>query len=195
MSNYFSFKCITIKTTSLSGRSFINAVNSNGSIDLLIYGRHTIDTMNLVEAKGSIKNTNRNYFTIKNYTILDRFINIRNSYSKLNIAMLFLNITDKSHSKFDILYKSLIMLGYNRHPYFSIIYFFSDFLIQNGVFDEAQYNMFELRLIKFLISRKNLEMNNIVIEIDNIKAVIAKLAHNVETYLDSRIKLNEYLNI
>ncbi|NIA10364.1 MAG: hypothetical protein GWP10_11720 [Nitrospiraceae bacterium] len=151
--------------------------------------------MNLVEVKGFIKNTNKNYFTIKNYTTLDRFTNIRNSYSKLNIAMLFLNITDKSHSKLDILYKSLIMLDYNRHSYFGIIYFFSDFLIQNGVFDETQYNMFELRLIRFLIGRKNLKMNNIVIEINNIKSVIAKLTYNMEAYLDSSIRLNEYLNI
>ena len=195
MLDYFSFRCITVKKIGLSGRSFINAVNSNGSTNLLIYSRHTIDTMNLIEAKGFIKNRNKNYYIIKNYTVLDRFMNIRNSYSKLNTAMLFLDITDKSHSAYGILYKSLIMLGESEHSYLSIIYFLSDFLIQNGVFNDTQYSTFELTLIKFLIERKNLKLNNIVIETDNIKSVIAKLVYAAEFYLGRSIKLNKYLNI
>ncbi len=189
MLDYFFFRCITVKKTDLSGRSFINAVNSNGSVELLIYGKHTIDIMNLIEAKGFIKNRNKSYYIIKNYTVLDRFMNIRNSYSKLNIAMLFLDITDKSNSAYGILYKSLIMLGESEIYYFSVIYFLSNFLIQNGVFNSTQYSDFELTLIKFLIERKNLKLNNIVIETDNMESVIAKLVYAAELYLGRSIKL------
>lgn len=133
---------------------FVKAIEDRGNVDLVIYGRHTdIDTLTLMEVQGRIKNENKDYLIVDSVNILDRFNQIRGSFSKLSLAMFFLEVTYRSNSGLKILLESLNRLKiWDVHS--SIIYFLYKFLLENGVLDVGKLTPKEIDTIQGLLRQK-----------------------------------------
>jgi len=133
---------------------FVKAINEEGNVDLVIYGKHTdLDTLTLMEVEGRIKNENKKYLIVDAVNIIDRFDQIRGSFSKLSLAMFFLEITYRSNSGLRILLEGLNKLKiWDAHS--SIVYFLYKFLDINGVLDVGEFTAKELDAIQTLLKQR-----------------------------------------
>jgi len=133
---------------------FVKAIEDGGNVDLVVYGRHTdIDTLTLMEVQGRIKNENKDYLIVDSVNILDRFNQIRGSFSKLSLAMFFLEVTYRSNAGLKILLESLNRLkSWDVHS--SIVYFLYKFLLENGVLDVGKLTPKEIDTIQGLLRQK-----------------------------------------
>ena len=133
---------------------FVKAINEEGNVDLLIYGKHTdLDTLTLMEVEGRIKNENKKYLIVDAVNIIDRFDQIRGSFSKLSLAMFFLEITYRSNSGLGILLDGLNKLKiWDAHS--SIVYFLYKFLELNGILDVGNFTAKELDVVQVLLREK-----------------------------------------
>ena len=139
----------------------VKAIRDDGNVDLIIYGKHTdIDTLTLMEVEGKIKNENRKYLIVESVNILDRFDKIRDSFSKLSLAMFFLEITYRTNSGLKVLLEGLEKLKeWDTHS--SLVYFLYKFLQENGVLDLSKLSPSEIDIIETLMRQKNRPLQNI----------------------------------
>ncbi len=139
----------------------VKAIRDEGNVDLIIYGKHTdIDTLTLMEVEGKIKNENRKYLIVESVNILDRFDKIRGSFSKLSLAMFFLEITYRTNSGLKILLDGLERLKeWDTHS--SLVYFLYKFLQENGVLDLNKLSPSEIDIIETLMRQKNRPLQKI----------------------------------
>ncbi len=134
---------------------FVKAIKEDGNVDLVVYGKHTdLDTLTLMEVKGRIKNEHKGYLIVDAVDILDRFDQIRGSFSKLSVAMLFLEIAYRSNSGLGVLLDGLAKLK-NWDTHSSIVYFLYKFLDENGVLDIGKFNAKELDVVQMLLREKD----------------------------------------
>ncbi len=157
----FKFKCISSYCIDMENRMFVKAIRKEGNVDLIIYGKHTdLDTLTLMEVSGKIKNEHRKYLVVDEVNILDRFGQIRGSFSKLSLAMFFLEITYRSESGLEILLDGLEHLrDWDSHS--SIVYFLYKFLLKNGVFNPAKFNSNETITLEDLLSKREKPLKSI----------------------------------
>ncbi len=140
---------------------FVKAINEEGNVDLVIYGKHTdLDTLTLMEVQGRIKNENKGYLIVDAVNILDRFDQIRGSFSKLSLAMFFLEITYRSNSGLSVLLDGLNKLKiWDAHS--SIVYFLYKFLDTNGVLKMGEFTAKELDTIQTILKQKEKPLQRI----------------------------------
>jgi len=139
----FKFKCITSYCVDMGNRLYIKAITEDGNKDLIIYGKHTdIDTLTLLDVSGKIKNENRSYLIVDSMNIIDRFDAIRGSFSKLSVAMLFLEIAYRSNLRLSVLLTALNRLK-KEDSLPALVIFLIEFLKENGILNTSMLTQVE----------------------------------------------------
>ena len=162
----------------MENKTYIKAIKEDGNIDLIAYGIHTeVDTLTYMEVEGKTKNQLKNYLIIDSINIIDRFPSIRGSFSKLSLAMLFLEITYRSNSGLGILLKGLDRLKVSDSDR-AAIYFFYIFLKENGIFNEDSLNLSQINLIKQIEENAHAKANS-----NTLKVLKKKLLKAIEDYI------------
>ncbi len=162
---------------------FVKAIKEDGNVDLVVYGKHTdLDTLTLMEVEGKVKNEHKGYLIVDAVDILDRFDQIRGSFSKLSIAMLFLEIAYRSNSGLNVLLDGLGKLeSWDAHS--SIVYFLYKFLEENGILDVGKFTAEELDVIQTLLKEKDKPIykhdKNVLLVLKNklLKDTVAYINH------------------
>ena len=138
----------------MGNKLFVKAIREDGNVDLLIYGRHTdIDTLVLMEVEGRIKNSNKPYLVVDSVNIIDRFEQIRESFSKLSVAMLLLEISYRANCCFGLLIECLNRLK-EWDGLFSLICFLYLFLKENGILKQDIFTPYQIEILQEIIEKK-----------------------------------------
>ncbi len=178
----FRFKCIIVSKTETPKGFFIKAINKNGPLELFMYGKRTpMDKMVYAEVAGIRKNANKEILTIKSMDIINRFLRIRESFSKLSTAASMMETAYKTKIGLNLLLKGLTMLETQSNET-AFIWFMASFLIENGLFNKDAFTKQELSTIAFIIKSNNkerLKLNN-----REFSALSKKLTKLVEEYAD-----------
>ncbi len=171
----------------MENRMFVKAIKDDGNVDLVVYGRHTdLDTLTLMEVEGRVKNEHKGYLIVDAVNILDRFDQIRGSFSKLSVAMLFLEIAYRSNSGLGALLDGLNKLeSWDAHS--SVVYFLYRFLDENGVLNIGKFTAGELDVIQMLLKEKDKPVykydKNVLLVLKNklLKDTVAYINHPLNT--------------
>ncbi len=177
----------------MGNKLFVKAIKEDGNVDLLIYGRHTdIDTLVLMEVEGKIKNTNKPYLVVDSVNIIDRFEKIRESFSKLSVGMLFLEISYRANCCFNLLIRCLNKLK-EWDSLLSLVCFLYLFLEENGVMDRSIFTPEQIEMINELTQEKpKIPKTNEKMILNSLKNTLIK---EIQNYLGRELNSLKLLKL
>jgi hypothetical protein len=176
----FKFKCLVVAKSEIPRGVFAKCINKQGPVEVFFYSKKTpVDSLSLIEVTGYLKNRSKSYLVAKEFSVIDRFQTVRESFCGLSFAILVCEIAFKTNNGL-----SIALLGLNAVKegscIFAMLWFLSYFLIYNGIFDKDNYSKKEIALINFIQKTKNKKLPSEGILF--LCGLCEKMVKNIESY-------------
>ncbi len=175
----FRFECLIATLRERPNGYVADALSHDGDVRLRFWGKtKRVDLLNLVEVSG-LKKTESGLYMVKEFTLLDRFDELRSSFYRLAASLLMVEVSLKSHSGLRTLLLYLNKMK-TEGIHDTLIGFFLEFLRENGIFDIGAMKRGALDLLNRFESGVPLDKNE-------KKRLLVELSKLVESYIGSRL--------